>query len=62
MPSPNRLHIPARDLARRLLLATTIASPFAVPAALSAQAAPLLLQDPSALLLHQWIGRVLALH
>ncbi len=47
MPLPNRLHIPARDLARRLLLATTIASPFAVPAALSSQAAPLLLQDPA---------------
>lgn len=47
MPIPNRLHIPARDLARRLLLATTIAAPFAMPTAARAQAAPLLLQDPA---------------
>jgi acetylornithine deacetylase/succinyl-diaminopimelate desuccinylase-like protein len=47
MPIPNRLHIPTRDLARRLLLATTIASPFALPAIARAQAAPLLLQDPA---------------
>jgi acetylornithine deacetylase/succinyl-diaminopimelate desuccinylase-like protein len=47
MPIPNRLHIPARDLVRRLLLATTIASPFALPAIARAQAAPLLLQDPA---------------